>query len=319
MKEVTDFFGRERVLVGTHTYGEESVNRSSGLAVVLTNAGLIDRTGPHRINVRIARVLSQIGVPSLRFDMSGLGDSRRPAKPAPADEQYVADAREALDEAQTRHGAQRFAMIGFCSGADVAHVLALQDERICGLLLWDPYIYPTLKSKVVRFRNMFQEFGPWEAMRRSLHTAVRTAIGRVKRGRSRVPGEGGSTMPLFGRTSIPPAGEYAERLKRLLDRGVSITIIYTGGYPRYYNYANQYRDSFRGYGISDRISCIYLRKSDHLLTSRAAQQELADIVIKWAESLRTHPKLISAAATRLRGLEGLVSIDSNDGPTSSNA
>ena len=54
MTEVTDFFGRERVLVGTHTYGEESASRSSDLAVILTNAGLLDRTGPHRMNVRIA-------------------------------------------------------------------------------------------------------------------------------------------------------------------------------------------------------------------------------------------------------------------------
>jgi hypothetical protein len=298
MKEVTDFFGRERVLVGTHTYGEESASRSSNLAVILTNAGLLDRTGPHRMNVRIARALARIGVPSMRFDMSGLGDSRRPARPLPADEQYAADAREALDEAQTRHGAQRIAMIGFCSGADVAHVVALQDERICGLLLWDPYIYPTLKSKFVRFRNRLLDLGPLEALRRFMRNAAQAAIGRVKGGPPPASGEHASKLPLFGRTYIPPVGEYADRLKRLLDRGVSISIIYTGGYPRYYNYPTQYRDSFKGYDISERISFIYLRKSDHLVTSRAAQQELLDIVVKWAESVRARPQVVVTAAAR---------------------
>jgi hypothetical protein len=298
VKEVTDFFGRERVLVGTHTYGEQSASRSSDLAVILTNAGLLDRTGPHRMNVRIARALARIGVASMRFDMSGLGDSRRPAKPFPVDEQYIADAREALDEAQARHGAKRIAMIGLCSGADVAHAVALQDERLCGLLLWDPYMYPTLKSKLVHFHNRLQELGPLEAMRRMLRNAVRTAIDRMKRGRSLAPGEGAFAIPLFGRTYIPPVAEYAGRLRRLLDRGVNITIVYTGGYPRYYNYASQYRDSFKGYDIADRISCIYLRKADHLATSRAAQQELSDIVVKWAESMRAQPQSDSIPAAR---------------------
>jgi hypothetical protein len=298
MKEVTDFFGRERVLVGTHTYGEEPASRSSDLAVMLTNAGLLDRTGPHRINVRIARALAQIGVPSMRFDMSGLGDSRRPARALPADEQYVADAREALDEAQTRHGAQRIAMIGFCSGADVAHAVALQDERICGLLLWDPYIYPTLKSKLVRFRNRLLDLGVVEALRRFARNALQTAIGRVKGGPPPASGEHASKLPLFGRTYIPPVGEYAGRLKRLLDRGVSITIIYSGGYPRYYNYPTQYRDSFKGYDIAERISFIYLPRSDHLVTSGTAQQELLDIVVKWAESMRARPQVVVTAAAR---------------------
>jgi hypothetical protein len=181
------------------------------------------------------------------------------------------------------------AMIGFCSGADVAHLVALQDERICSLLLWDPYIYPTLKSKLVRFRNRLLDLGPLEAMRRFVRNVVRSAIGRVQRAPSPASGESTSKVPLFGRTYIPPAGEYAGRLKQLLDRGVSITIIYTGGYPRYYNYPTQYRDSFRGHDIVDRISFIYMPGSDHLATSHSAQQELLGTVARWAESVRARP------------------------------
>jgi hypothetical protein len=135
-------------------------------------------------------------------------------------------------------------------------------------------------------------------MRRFVRNVVRSAIGRVKRAPSPASGESTSKVPLFGRTYIPPAGEYASRLEQLLDRGVSITIIYTGGYPKYYNYPTQYRESFRGYDIVDRISFIYMPKSDHLATPRAAQRDLLDIVVKWAEAAGSRSQVVLMPATR---------------------
>jgi alpha/beta superfamily hydrolase len=297
MMETTVFFGPEGTLVGTHACRDGGVPAAGGLAVILTNAGVIARTGPHGLNVALARALAGIGVPSIRFDMSGIGDSRRSASTLPIEEQFVRDTRAAIDEAQSRHGAQRFAMIGFCSGADVAHLAALQDERICALLLWDPYIYPTLRSKLVRLQNLVKEYGPREALRRALRLAVRALGERIGRARAR-GGQGLVPATRYGRSHIPPVAEYAARLRELLDRGVEIRILYSGGFPSDYNYATQYRDSFRGRGIADRISCTYLPRSDHTLTSRSSQRELLGVALEWISSLRDAPAGPAASPAR---------------------
>jgi hypothetical protein len=286
VRELTVYFGSERNLIGTLTFRDEAAGEGD-LGVVLTNAGVIARTGLHGINVALARALARIGLPSIRFDKSGLGDSGRPSRALPAEQQSILETRLAMDEAQARHGVRRFAMIGFCSGADDAYWAALQDERICGLLLWDPYIYPTLKSKIVHFGNVVREHGVVDAVRRTLRAGARTLRARLKRRKMLAPGEEAPVPPVrFGRSYIPPAAEYAAGLQRLVDRGVEIKIVYSGSFSESYNYAGQYRDSFRGCGIADRISCLYLRQADHSLTSRAAQQALLQMALEWLGSLR---------------------------------
>jgi alpha-beta hydrolase superfamily lysophospholipase len=290
MMETTFLFGPERTLVGTLAFADEGASATGDLGVILTNAGLIARTGPHGMNVALARALARIGVPSIRFDMSGLGDSLRPSRPLPMEEQFIADVRLAVDEAQARLGVRRFAMIGFCSGADVAHLVALRDERLVGLLLWDPYIYPTLMSKVVHFGNRVREFGLLEAVRRALRTLLlELAVWRrhwsaVAQGR-----DAPVRPPRYGRDYIPPAAEYGARLRTLLDRGADVKIIYSGGFPADYNYATQYRDSFRNCGIADRVSCLYLKNADHVLTTRTSQQALLKLAVEWAHSLQSRP------------------------------
>ena len=136
MMETTRFFGAHKHLVGTFTEPEAHQPASGSVMVLLTNAGVISRSGPHRINVLLARRFSALGLRSLRWDLSGLGDSARPAQALPMYEQFVADTRAAMDEAQRMYGVSRFIMIGFCSGAEVAYYTALKDERLIGLALF---------------------------------------------------------------------------------------------------------------------------------------------------------------------------------------
>ena len=43
--------------------------------IVIFNAGAVHRVGPNRMTVTLARRLAAMGLPSLRFDLEGLGDS----------------------------------------------------------------------------------------------------------------------------------------------------------------------------------------------------------------------------------------------------
>ena len=73
MSERVVTFGGQGELVGV--LSQPDVVRPSAPWVLLWNTGLHPRVGPCRLNVQLARRLAALGIPSLRFDLSGLGDS----------------------------------------------------------------------------------------------------------------------------------------------------------------------------------------------------------------------------------------------------
>ena len=87
MAEQTLILGVERHLVATLTAATPSGAGSPRCVAVLTNSGVIPRSGPHRMNVHLARRFAEMGIPSIRFDMSGLGDSRRSSGTLPVVQQ----------------------------------------------------------------------------------------------------------------------------------------------------------------------------------------------------------------------------------------
>src|SRR5689334_9669091 len=107
----------------------------SDICCLLINSGIVHRIGPHRLNVLIARALAAKSLPSLRFDLSGLGDSRPASSSASYGDQAVADIRAAMDFVERERGSpQRFVIFGICSGAVNAYHAALADSRLVGVL-----------------------------------------------------------------------------------------------------------------------------------------------------------------------------------------
>ena len=93
--------GAEGHLVGTLV---QPTGPSASVGVLFVNAGVIHRIGPHRIHVKIGRVLAQDGVPSLRLDLTGLGDSGRAGGADGMLAQVRRDIRAALDLLAQRTG-----------------------------------------------------------------------------------------------------------------------------------------------------------------------------------------------------------------------
>ena len=94
--------------------------------LVFLNAGAIRRSGPGRLWTSYARSWASRGLPSLRLDLSGIGDSDgNPAQDERASDEvgrlYVTDFAEDVSTAvrwiERRAGAPRIALLGLCSGA----------------------------------------------------------------------------------------------------------------------------------------------------------------------------------------------------------
>jgi alpha-beta hydrolase superfamily lysophospholipase len=139
--ETPIFFGPDRKLFGFLTEPSPPRPGSAGRerAVLLyLNIATNYHVGPNRMYVEMARALAARGYSSLRFDFSGIGDSRVPGSAYSMYSKHsLGDVGAAIDWL-ARHGFDRFYVVGLCSGAYVAFQSALADPRITGQILMNP-------------------------------------------------------------------------------------------------------------------------------------------------------------------------------------
>jgi dienelactone hydrolase len=277
VNEITSLFGPAKHLVGTVAMPD-----AAGLAPVgfiLLNSGVIHRVGPHRFNVKLAQSLARNGYASLRFDLSGQGDSKRAVPAIPFVEQAVADVRSAMDHLQRTVGTSRFAIVGLCSGAHHAISAAQVDDRITGLWMYDGFNYPTPKTRRVYYQQRLRTEGAasiraWAAERISaqLRAGTRESIAEPVR----------PSIEYW--QSAPPREEYGAMIRRLVQRGSRIFMMHSGSFADEYNYAGQFYDAFRDFVTPQDVRCVYRPDFDHTLTAVAAQREAIAIICKWAAS-----------------------------------
>lgn len=109
----------------------------SDTALLFLNVGHNYHIGPNRLYVNMARSLAACGWRTLRFDLSGIGDS--PGTSGPRKGNYYAkgsdaDVSAAIDRLQAE-GCNRFWLMGVCSGSYVAFQAAQADPRVNGQVL----------------------------------------------------------------------------------------------------------------------------------------------------------------------------------------
>lgn len=294
MSERTILFGAGDGLIGTLTLPDSPGSCIQDIGFLLLNAGVIHRVGPHRINVRMARQLAARGIASIRFDLAGHGDSARPSGNHSFEEQAVIDIRSAMDALGAATNIQRFAIFGFCSGAYHGYATAQVDERIAGLLLFDAYRYPTPKSRALRYWTRLHQPRVPAAL---LQFAKRSIAGLVSRTREETRG-GTPSSPELGRIDfIPSKAEFAKGLQALLDRGLKIHLIYSGGALREYNYRGQFADTFAAYGLGQRVEADFMPDLDHVVTGLTDQADLMQRVIGWGCELGTALPSVDPAGT----------------------
>src|SRR5207247_1850614 len=109
--------------------------------IIMTNAGCVHRIGPHRFYVPMARRWAGLGFWVFRIDLSGIGDS--PVAPGckenltyPRD--GLADIEDAMTAAKAKTGAEKFIVLGLCSGGDLAFQIGFRDSRIAGAFMMNP-------------------------------------------------------------------------------------------------------------------------------------------------------------------------------------
>ena len=125
----------------------------TGLGAILLSPGVKMRVGPQRLYLRLTKLLVGLGVPVLRFDFYGLGDSEGTLEEDLLRDVYnhievgrfVDDTLDAMGWMQREVGCSRFVLSGLCGGAITGLLAGGRDQRVAGLLALG--ITPVLASR----------------------------------------------------------------------------------------------------------------------------------------------------------------------------
>ncbi len=222
--------------------------------------------------VELSRQLADSGICSLRFDMGGYGDSEVSTEAKFDDARIFSDIKSALDFLEQEHGIHNFVLFGTCSGADNSHAVALRDSRVVGAILLDGFGYWTLRSYLHHYLPRFFKPSAWLNIVRRVFVRSKPLI---------------EERPSFRwqlRRPFVPRLEVRGEIQSLVDRGMQMLYVYTGGVEDYYNYPNQFFDMFRGLKSRGNIEVEYFPYADHTYTFAEDRARMIARVITWYRS-----------------------------------
>jgi hypothetical protein len=290
VKERALLFGEAKSLTGVITEPASPPDPARP-AVVFLDAGVLHHVGPNRVHVRLARELAGDGFVCMRFDFSGLGDSRPRRDAVPFAESVVAETRKAMDVLAAR-GARTFLLFGICSGADAALRVALLDPRVAGAALVEPYLVAGPGYLVYAYRRKLLNPLSWLRLLRG-RSELWAALSARRPARQDPPspappepegrarGPAAEEVPLI----LPSRPEVARQVRALAERGVELCFVYAREGPAYHNWLVLFRREVRGAIARRTARVVSIARTDHVFTPRAAQDRLVDAVRGWARDV----------------------------------
>lgn len=309
---ILDGFSEEAVTFGAadRLFGvlsEPGARRSEGLAptVLFLNTGHHHHVGFGRMAVSMARRLAAEGIPSLRFDAAGLGDSD--AMPG-RDEGIIysteacADVGAAISMLEAR-GYRNHVVIGHCSGAHLAFHSTVVDQRIVAQVLMNLQVFiwgenDTLETVIRARRRTGREIlaDAWRAIRqpatwhrlmrgdkrdRELARALMVRAVRVARDKaSRLGSRVGVSVPVS-----PVEGWF-----RAIDaRGTRTLLLYSASDDGLTERDQHLGADGRALATMPTVQTHILDSADHLLSPREAQERAAAILSTFLADVPARP------------------------------
>lgn len=257
-------FGKYSHLVGISNIVTDNNDDHQKTAMILITAGMLHSVGPYRLYVDIASDLAEQGISSLRFDISGIGDSLGVGTSGKSINRAASEASEAMDYLTDHYGYENFIIFGLCSGADDGIQTALNDKRVKGVINLDGLGYKTrqftLRHLLLLGKKMLFP-SKWVNLLRNLTSSALAPASLAT----------GNDIREFPET----ADQASFELQQLVDRDMQLHFIYTGG-TYYYNYAQQFYDMLPKMNWKGTESTIYYPHMDHTATLCEDRKQIVD-------------------------------------------
>jgi len=285
MREETVLFGKTSSLVGIIT-DPSPTDRESGNhlpAIILLNSGPVHRVGPHRLYVTMARHLASTGFTVLRFDFSGIGDSRVRYNNLPFEKAAVSETQEAMDFLSSARGIEQFVLIGICSGADISFQIACCDRRAVGAVPINlPRYQPSDElSSYLIYRGAARYY--WKAALFNPKSWLRLIKGKAIY-QNIIGAIGLPIISLFVRkTNVSSkVNNFATDLRLLTERDVRLLLVYSEWDPGLDYLHVILGDKIHELSLDGKLKVEIIPQADHIFTPLWSQEHLLKVVQNWA-------------------------------------
>lgn len=229
---------------------------------VILNAGLLHRVGPFRLHVQLSRRLARQGFPALRLDLSGIGYTPRRADLQGFDS-ILEDADSVFGWLDDALSLTRPVLVGSCSGADMAHRIALADERVRGCGFLDGYAYHNARSALSYYSARLHRPIMWRKW-------LDTRLGRAEK----------EEEEEFWGSDDPPLDAFRSDLATLVARDLPLLYVYSGS-VREYRYDDQFYDVCPE-ARDGKVTVHYYPRADHTYRLEEDRLTLLDALCAWA-------------------------------------
>ena len=281
MKEKTVLLGESKNLVGVVTNPLRECEGQDRPAIILLNSGLLHRVGPNRVYVKLARELAEDGFIVLRFDLSGIGDSRVPNDGQTYDEsaRVIKDIRDVMDYLSEAKGIGKFILMGLCSGGSNAFRAACHDERVVGINLIEGFAFPSTGYFASAYSSSFLSPRSWWRLVTGKSEVWGLVRGLLKFHTSK------QIRQLTENLQVPSKESLLTDFNKLLERKVNLCFICTETGAAYYNYKAIFEEEFERLPLHQRPCLELVKDTDHLFTLLRHQEMLTKLVRNWARDL----------------------------------
>ncbi len=250
---------------------------------VLPNSGVVPRSGVARLHVNLARALAEIGFSTLRFDLSGLGDSERPGDGSDPLAQALLDLEAAQQFVRDSMGSQAEVVGGLCSAAHDAFRFMGTSPTVRGVIAID------LISEYANPRHVLQHYSARILSPASWARAVSNPVETISTLTSRLQGGGGTdevekpetpsgwigVRPVLTRDALRAA------LSEAIEHGRDLLFLFSGGLEENYNYDGQFADVFPEESKSPRVKHRFFPEAGHIFDDLEQQGALIREICDW--------------------------------------
>ena len=256
-------------------------------AVLIVVGGPQYRAGSHRQFTLLARDLAGAGIPALRFDYRGMGDSEGDLQTF---ENVEDDLRAAVDCMFAEiPGLSEVVLWGLCDGASAAAMYAPQDPRVSGLVLLNPWVRTeegaaraTIKHY---YRDRLFDAALWKKIASGqfdVTASVRSLLENVSKafGPKRQADSGGAT-------ASAAAAPLPERMQGALTRfGGRVLVVLSGADLTAQEFADLSSRSgaWQRLLAAPRFTRQQIDKADHTFSRRPWQDQVSNWTRDWLRS-----------------------------------
>jgi exosortase A-associated hydrolase 1 len=257
--------------------------------VLIVVGGPQYRVGSHRQFVLLARHLAEQGIPSMRFDYRGMGDSSGGIRDF---EQVEGDIRSAVDRFfDAMPDLTEVVLWGLCDAATASVFYAASDRRVTGLVLLNPWVRTEEGQAKAYLKHYYLKrvIDP-SFWKKAISGAidVKAAIGslaenvrRVARGRQADSRAGvGTTEPVQAHAGGALPDRMASALERFHGR---VLLILSGNDLTAKEFMDAVSTSNRWRKLlsDSRVDRVDLKEANHTFSSRVWRDQVAEHTRAW--------------------------------------